>query len=250
MPINFFSFEVSSYLNLFLIALVIWPIIYQLILWRFFLKKFSFFKKNELITHSLRKSKIKNLIHYAIVGVVGLAATSILYLIGSLFLESEEFWIKNKMSVIAAIIFTAATSIIGLVTMGILISQMKINHKIDWNSIKNISIEKDLNFNNSDFQIRWLDPITKQYEEANQKVLNVEWKKDFNFYHSMSIKKNISFNVLNHYLAKADCFYFYGINAPEKNIEFICSAVVNQLIQEGLYENLDSAIDDLSKKIY
>ncbi|WP_029608776.1 hypothetical protein [Mycoplasma simbae] len=241
-------FTTANIVNIISVLALISPLIYQIVLWRGFVKKYTLFADNDIYIEHVKKQKFATLIKYLIAGAIGASMMLILFAVGELAFKANETWLNNRIGVLMALGILVLITAIGSIFMGIKYSLIKIKHEIDWDKVGEYCLKYSLEFKDKQFQIRWLDSYTREYDEKNQKDIASEWKKDVNFLSTFS-KKNLSYRLLKNYLARLETFFFTQSSEPKEKILLVCSAVVNMSVDEGLYSNLDQALADLKSKI-
>ncbi|AIA29562.1 hypothetical protein MCFN_02120 [Mycoplasmopsis californica] len=239
-----FSFD--SWLNLIIMSLILSPLIYQILLFRTFYKKHKLFHKNQVWIAIIKKEKLKNIITFCLIGFIGVVILAITMLIGELGFKNTHKWQSYRWSILASIVIWFGISLVCGLLLIFSYKKMIINKNIDWETVKNYCYKYNLNFKNKNFQIRWLDNITHQYEPENLKDTDVTWKKDYYFLKTFG-KTRLNNRILRYYLAKSHTFFFEQGDEIMMHTHLLYSAVINQIAIEDPEQNIESIIANLRK---
>ncbi|MCS4536806.1 MULTISPECIES: hypothetical protein [unclassified Mycoplasma] len=242
-------FSFNNIVNIISAMFVIWPIIYQSLLIRQFVKKYAYFRENNLITTKIKQDKRKNIIDFAIVGSVGSITVGIIFAIGEIFFRKNDLWITSRYGVLILWVISLLLTLIGFTFLSLFYRKLKATYTVNWKKVSEYIYNKDYSFKDKDFEIRWLDPVTKRYEEANQKDISIEWKRDYARFNSFSKGTKLKVNIVKWYISRIDRFFFKEVLSAEDKLLMLIAVVLNQLTLEGEFNSIESAIEQMQKHI-
>ncbi|TQC54194.1 hypothetical protein E1I18_00245 [Mycoplasmopsis mucosicanis] len=244
-PIGFFT-SINT-LNSLVVLILLAPLIAQIVFWRKFNKMHKYFKENNLILEFVKKDHWIAFLKFIILGVVGFVVLLLTFVIGESAFKSTTLWQESRYGLLICIGIIALISIIGVIQMAISYKKIHINTSFDWDKVLEYTTQHNLSFSVQKLEIRWLDPTTKQYEKQNQKDVVAEWKRVVHNTRSFSKEIKVPTKILKYWLKKTDTFFFKFETLPQYKYLLVASAVLNQLNEDGIINNLEESISSFKQ---
>lgn len=226
------------------------PFIAMICVLVFSTKKYRYFLHNDLVNETVQKNRAK--LVYAFMGIG--AITSLLYiaflLIWHFAFDNTQFYQVYFFSSVIGFDIFCAFYVIGLIAMVIQFSKTKITHTYDYAKIEEYYNKHHFTFSTEGLNLWVRNAWTGEVEQEDRNPIEY-WKKSKDsktFWFGAS--KNKNFFIINLILCNTDRFSFPYEYSQENKISAVASLVLNQMVEDKLFDNFFDALSYFKKHFY